>query len=257
LVGPVGPVRTPPAPTSGAFRFRSYGGLFPKLWGSVARPPEGLSSRARRRPIGAAEIYRTSRVVWRWPPPRRSYSRSKFELWGALSPAPGGVSTRGRPRRKGAVEIYPRTEFGVAGPRRSDLGSGRTSTPVVADGHARESAPFPAVARCGARSQCGSCFDVCVRLGANGRFCGLVVQNLSRYRLRFWTLQREKRLQGLFRAISVPERGLSGGVGQDPSAPCVRFSILPKSEAPGPLGPRGIRRRRAISDRPCRAWTPG
>ncbi len=50
LVGLLGPVRTRPATTSGAFRI--YGGAKSKLWEPVARPSEGLSTRARWRWIG-------------------------------------------------------------------------------------------------------------------------------------------------------------------------------------------------------------
>jgi hypothetical protein len=41
------------------------------------------------------------------------------------------------------------------------------------------------------------------------------------------------KLRGLFRAISVPERVLSGGVWQDPSAPYVRFSMAMKAKLRG------------------------
>ncbi len=115
LVGLFGPVRTRPAPTFWAVRFRCHGGLCPKLCGAVARPPVGLSTRARRPRIGARETCRTSPVSCRSSPPRRSYSRSKFQLWGALAPPPGGVSTRGRRRRTGDVVGHPRAEFGAAG----------------------------------------------------------------------------------------------------------------------------------------------
>ncbi len=52
LVGLLGPVRTRLATTSGTVRFRSYGGAKSKLWEPVARPSEGLSTRARWRWIG-------------------------------------------------------------------------------------------------------------------------------------------------------------------------------------------------------------
>ncbi len=90
LVGLFGPVRTRPAPTSWAVRFRCHGGLCPNLCGAVARPSVGLSTRAGRLRIGAGESCRTSPVLCRSSPPRRSYSRSKFQLWGPVSPGPEG-----------------------------------------------------------------------------------------------------------------------------------------------------------------------
>ncbi len=56
-VGLLGPVRTRPATTSGAVRFRSCGGANSKLWGAVSPPPVGASTLGWWRSIGDQELY--------------------------------------------------------------------------------------------------------------------------------------------------------------------------------------------------------
>ncbi len=89
-VGPLGPVRTSPATTSGAVRFRSYGGANSKLREPVARPADGLSTWAWWRWIGDLELYYNPEFCEVCPRQRGVIAGQSFNFGGLYLRPPGG-----------------------------------------------------------------------------------------------------------------------------------------------------------------------
>ena len=113
----LGAYRTPPPPSPGAVRCLSYEGTNPEVWGAVSRPPRGLGTWGRRRPVGALWLYQRPEFEVPGARPRRDTAGQIFDLRGALSPAPGGPSARGWRRLIGGLRVYRGPEFEVPGAR--------------------------------------------------------------------------------------------------------------------------------------------